>query len=208
MAHMIAIHTQTPQKRLIEQVVNFIRRGGVIVYPTDAGYALGCHIDNKTGVERIRRIRRLDDKHHFTLLCRDLSEVGQYARVDNVAYRMLRRSTPGAYTFIFKATKEVPKRLQHEKKKTIGLRFPDHPIVAGILDVLGEPLINSSLILPDEETPLADPFDIETQLGKVVDVIIDGGISYAEPTTVIDWTESAPVILRQGKGDPEIFMVH
>jgi len=201
MAQFFQIHPDNPQPRLVHQTVELIREGGVIVYPTDSCYALGCHIGDKAAMERIRRIRRVDDRHNFTLVCRDLSEIALYAKVDNAAYRLIKSLTPGAYTFILKATREVPRRLQNPKRKTIGLRVPDHAIVHAILDALGEPLMSSTLSLPGDDMPLTDPDEMRERLEHQVDLVIDGGFCGVEPTTVIDLVEGAPVALRTGKGD-------
>ncbi|MGO2320091.1 MAG: L-threonylcarbamoyladenylate synthase, partial [Vibrio toranzoniae] len=194
-----------PQARLISQAVAIIRNGGVVVYPTDSGYALGCQLENKQALERICKIRRIDDKHNFTLLCRDLSELSLYARVDNVAFRLLKAHTPGAYTFIFKATKEVPKRLMNAKRKTIGIRVPDNKIALDLLEAMGEPLMSTSLILPGNETTESDPEEIRDSLEHAVDVILNGGYLGEQPTTVIDFSDDDAVILRRGAGDPAPF---
>ena len=205
MARLFQIHPEDPQLRLIRQVVDVVRQGGLIAYPTDSSYALGCQIGDKGAMERIRRIRRLDDKHNFTLVCRDLSEIAAYAKVGNQHYRMLKSLTPGPYTFILKATREVPRRLQHPKRKTIGIRVPDNRIDQALLDELGEPLMSSTLILPGEETPMMDPYDILETLGHEVDLVIDGGYCGYEPTTVIDMEQEEPAVLRVGKGDTSLF---
>jgi tRNA threonylcarbamoyl adenosine modification protein (Sua5/YciO/YrdC/YwlC family) len=195
------IHPENPQARLIRNAVDIIHNGGVVVYPTDSGYALGCHIGDKTALDRIRRIRKLDDKHNFTLVCRDLSEIATYAKVNNTAYRLLRHTTPGAYTFILQATSEVPRRLMHPKRKTVGLRVPDNAIAAALLADLGEPLMSVTLIMPGDEFPLTDPYDIRETLEHEVDLVIDGGYCGMEPTTVVDLADDRSVILRAGKGD-------
>jgi tRNA threonylcarbamoyl adenosine modification protein (Sua5/YciO/YrdC/YwlC family) len=199
------IHAENPQARLVRQAVDIIRGGGVVVYPTDSAYALGCHIGDKNALDRIRRIRKLDDKHNFTLVCRDLSEIATYARVNNTVYRMLRNATPGAYTFILKATSELPRRLQNPKRKTIGLRVPDNPIALALMEDLGEPLMSVSLILPGEDLPLIDPYEIRELLQHQVDLVIDGGWCGMEPTTVVDLVDESPLVLRVGKGDPAPF---
>ncbi len=178
-----------------------IHAGGLIAYPTDSSYALGCHIGDKRAIERMRRIRRTDRKHNFTLVCRDLSEISSYARVDNWAYRLIKSRTPGPYTFILPATREVPKRLQHPKRRTIGLRVPDHPFVRAVLDELGEPIMSSTLTLPGEDLPLTDPVDIEERIGHEIDVIVDAGATGIEPTTVLDMTGGGVQVLRAGRGD-------
>ena len=194
-------HPQNPQPRLINQAVAAIRAGGVIVYPTDSCYALGCHIGDKTAMERIRRIRNVDDKHNFTLVCRDLSEIATYAMVDNTAYRLMKSLTPGPYTFILRATNEVPRRLQHPKRKTIGLRVPDNAIALALLEALGEPLMSSTLIMPGTGLPLNDIDEMEALLKHQVEMIIDGGNCGLEPTTVVDLVEATPLVTRHGKGD-------
>jgi len=200
----LRIHNETPQLRLINQAVAIIRSGGVVVYPTDSCYALGCEIGNKSAMDRIRRIRALDDQHNFTLICRDLSELSTYARVDNRVFRLLKSLTPGPYTFILEASREVPRRLQHPKRKSIGLRVPEHPITQALLEAMGEPMMSVTLTMPGDETPLADPEEMSEQLGKLVDLIIDGGWGGYEPSTVIDLTGEAPVVVRRGKGDPSV----
>lgn len=200
-----SIHPENPQARSIARVADIVRRGGVIVYPTDSVYAIGCHIGDKQALERIRVIRQLDKHHNFTLVCRDLSELANYAKVDNSAFRILKASTPGAFTFILNATSEVPKRLMHPKRKTIGIRVPDSPIVKALLDELGEPMMSVTLIMPNDEYPLSDPHDIRQTMERHVDAIIDGGYCGHEPTTVIDMTDDNPQILRQGTGDSSSF---
>lgn len=201
MSQFFAIHPETPQRRLVTQAIEILNKGGVIAYPTDSAYALGCVIGDKRALERIRRIRQLEDDHNFTLVCRDLSELGTYARVDNAAYRMLRNATPGAYTFILEATGEVPRRLMHPKRKTVGLRVPDNAIAQALLAELGEPLMSVTLILPGDEYPLTDPYDIRETLEHEVDLVIDGGYCGLEPTSVIDMTSEPPQVVRQGLGD-------
>ncbi|MFI3273761.1 L-threonylcarbamoyladenylate synthase [Vibrio sp.] len=205
MSQFFYVHPDNPQARLISQAVAIIRNGGVVVYPTDSGYALGCQLENKQALERICKIRRIDDKHNFTLLCRDLSELSLYARVDNVAFRLLKAHTPGAYTFIFKATKEVPKRLMNAKRKTIGIRVPDNKIALDLLEAMGEPLMSTSLILPGNETTESDPEEIRDSLEHAVDGILNGGYLGEQPTTVIDFSDDDAVILRRGAGDPAPF---
>lgn len=203
MSQYFVIHPETPQKRLIRRAVELIDQGGLIAYPTDSCYALGCHIGDKLAMQRIRRIRQVDDKHHFTLVCRDLSELSNYAIVDNAAYRLMKRCTPGPYTFLLKATHEVPRRLQTPKRKTIGLRVPDHPIPLNLCEELGQPLMSSTLILPGEDEPLSDPLEMRERLEHEVDLVIDGGYCGIKATTVIDLIESTPSILRQGKGEAD-----
>ena len=201
MAQFFTIHPGNPNPRLIHQAAAVLRGGGVVVYPTDSCYALGCHLDDKDAVTRIRQIRQLDEQHHLTLMCRDLSEISRYAKVDNAKFRLLKSNTPGSYTFILGATKEVPKRLQHPKRSTIGIRIPDHPVALALLEELGEPMSSSTLILPDQAGPLNDVELIRELLEKKVDLVIDGGAIGADFTTVIDLTGDVPVLLRRGKGD-------
>jgi tRNA threonylcarbamoyl adenosine modification protein (Sua5/YciO/YrdC/YwlC family) len=199
------IHPENPQARLIRQAVDIIRGGGVVVYPTDSAYALGCLIGDKQAMERIRRIRRLDASHNFTLVCRDLSEIATYARVDNAVYRLLKHATPGPYTFILRATSEVPRRLMHPKRKTVGLRVPDNAIACALLEDLGQPLMSVTLIMPGDEYPMIDPYDIRETLEREVDLVVDGGYCGMEPTTVVDLADESPVIMREGKGDTAPF---
>ena len=201
MSQFFQIHPENPQLRLIKQAAQIIQSGGIVALPTDSCYALVCQLDDKHAVERLRRIRGVDDKHHLTLLCRDLSEIAQYAKVDNRRYRMLKTATPGPYTFILEATKEVPRRLSHPQRKTIGLRVPEYPIAQALLEELGQPLLGATLILPDESEPLTDPEEIRDHLEKLIELVIDGGACSLQPTTVIDLTEEQPVLLRQGRGD-------
>lgn len=207
MSQYFTIHPVNPQPRLIRQAAQIVRDGGVMVYPTDSCYALGCHIGDKAAMERMRTIRQVDARHHFSLVCRDLREIATYAKVDNQQYRMLKAATPGCYAFILEATREVPKRLQHPSRRTIGLRIPDHPVVNALLAELNEPILSSSLILPGEETPLNDPDEFRSQLEHQVDVILDAGACGVTPTTVVNLTGPAPVIVRAGKGDTAIFGV-
>ena len=201
MAKYIEVHPDNPQPRRVAEIVETIREGGLIAYPTDSSYAFGCHIGDKRAMDRIRRIRRTDKNHNFTLVCSDLSEISTYARVDNWAYRMLKSMTPGPYTFILPATREVPKRLQHPKRRTIGLRVPDHPLVRAVLQELGEPIMSSTLLLPGDDLPLTDPNDIEERIGHEIDLIIDAGPTGIEPTSVIDLSEDRVEVLRIGRGD-------
>jgi tRNA threonylcarbamoyl adenosine modification protein (Sua5/YciO/YrdC/YwlC family) len=205
MAQYFQIHPDNPQKRLIQQAVNIVREGGVIAYPTDSSYALGCHIGDKAAMERIRRIRQVDDKHNFTLVCRDLSEIALYARVSNSDYRILRAHTPGPYTFILTASREVPRRLLNPKRKTIGLRIPDNNIVQSLLEELGEPLMSSTLILPGETLPMSDPHEIRERLQHEVDAVIDGGYCGLEPTTVVVLDNGEAEVVRVGCGDTAPF---
>ena len=201
MAQFFQIHPDNPQLRLIRSAVEIIRQGGLVIYPTDSSYAVGCHIGDKTAMERIRRIRQMDDKHNFTLVCRDLSEISTYAKVGNQEYRLLKTLTPGPYTFIHMATKQVPRRLQHAKRKTIGIRIPDNAIAQALLAELGEPLMSSTLILPGDDMPLTDPYEMRDLLGHEVDLVIDGGYCGFEPTTVVEMVEETPMVVRVGKGD-------
>lgn len=201
MATLIEIHPQDPQPRRIASIVQSIRDGGLIAYPTDSSYAFGCHIGDKRAMDRIRRIRQTDKKHNFTLVCSDLSEISAYARVDNWAFRMIKSMTPGPYTFILPATREVPKRLQNPKRRTIGLRVPDHTLVHAILEALGEPIMSSTLTLPGDDRPLTDPLEIEERIGNQIDLIIDGGPAGIEPTSVIDLSGGTVEVLRVGRGE-------
>ena len=200
MSQFFHIYPDNPHPRLIRQSVEIIRSGGVIAYPTDSSYALGCRIGDKSAMERIQRIRRTDKNHNFTLVCRDLSEIASYARIDNPDYRLLKATTPGPFTFILKATHSVPRRLQNPKRKTIGIRVPDHSIVHALLDELGEPIMSSTLIMPGEDLPLNDPEQIRERLERQLDLVIDGGPCGHEPTTVLDLVDEVPRVLRQGKG--------
>lgn len=206
MNEYLQVHPANPDARVIRQAARVLVEGGVIVYPTDSTYALGCHIGDKAALERIRRIRQLDKNHNFTLVCSDLSSLASYALVSNSAYRILKAYTPGPYTFILKATPEVPRRLLHPKRKTLGLRVPDNEVAQQILATLGEPIMSTSLILPGESEQLMDPYEMRLKIGKLVDLIIDGGACGLEPTTMIDLVEGAPTVVRIGKGDPEPFL--
>ncbi|WP_448246504.1 L-threonylcarbamoyladenylate synthase [Thalassotalea agariperforans] len=205
MSQFFYVHPENPQMRLMKQAVEIINDGGVIVYPTDSGYALGCHIGDKKALERICQIRGIDMDHDFALVCRDLSELSEYAKVDNTAFRLMKNNTPGAYTFIFKGTKEVPKRLLNPKKKTIGIRIPNNAIAQALLTELNEPLISTTLIMPNEEMAEYDPEHIRDILEKRVDLILNGGYLGEHPTTVIDFSEGEVTILREGEGDAEPF---
>ena len=205
MAFLIAIHPQNPQPRLVRQAIAAIRDGSVVVYPTDSSYALGCLIGDKEAMERIRRIREADKHHNFTLVCRDLSEIARYARVDNTQYRTLRAFTPGPYTFLLEATREVPKRLQNPKRRTIGIRVPDNEIVRALLAELGEPVMSSTLLLPGEEVPMTEPHEIRERLQHGVDLVVDGGAGGHTPSSVVDLTGPAPVVVRRGLGDVSAF---
>lgn len=200
MAQYFQIHPQTPQPRLIRRAVEIVREGGVIVYPTDSSYALGCRLDAKDALDRIRRIRQLEEGHHFTLVCQDLSQISTFARIGNDAFRLIKTLTPGPFTFILKATRETPRRLQHPKRKSIGIRLPDHAIVRAMVEELGEPLFSTTLILPGETEALSDPYEIRERLEKMVDLIIDADIIFHEQTTIISFTDETPEIVRQGKG--------
>lgn len=206
MGQFFYIHPQNPQVRLINQAVEIIRKGGVIIYPGDSGYALGCKIEDKAAMERICAIRQLPDGHNFTLMCRDLSGLATYAFVDNVAFRLIKNNTPGNYTFILKGSKEVPRRLLQEKRKTIGVRVPCNPIARALLEALGAPMLSASLILPGSEFTESDPEEIRDHLAKSVDLIIHGGYLGQQPTTVIDLTQAAPVVVREGSGDVTPFL--
>jgi tRNA threonylcarbamoyl adenosine modification protein (Sua5/YciO/YrdC/YwlC family) len=200
-AQFFSIHPDNPQLRLIRQAAAIVRAGGVIVYPTDSCYALGGQLGNKSVVTRIRTIRQVDEHHHFTLVCRDLAEISRYARVNNSQYRLLKATTPGSYTFIFQATREVPRRVQHPKRNTVGLRVPDHPVVQALLTELNEPLLSSTLILPGDESPLSDAAEIRSRLEHQVELVMDSGACGFEMTTVIDLTGDTPTLARAGKGD-------
>ncbi|AJG18692.1 putative YciO protein, TsaC/YrdC paralog [Cupriavidus basilensis] len=205
MSQYFDIHPLNPQSRLIKQAAQIIGQGGLIALPTDSSYALACRLDDKAAVERLRRLRGIDDKHHLTLMCSDLSELGNFARVDNRQYRWLKGATPGPYVFILEATKEVPRRLSHPARKTIGVRVPDHPIPLALLAEVGEPLISATLQLPGDEAPLNEPEVIRARLEKLLELVICGGAAPAQPTTVIDLTAGEPELVRQGRGDIERF---
>ncbi|WP_163649774.1 L-threonylcarbamoyladenylate synthase [Modicisalibacter sp. 'Wilcox'] len=205
MTQFFQIHPENPQKRLIDQALKIIRDGGVIAYPTDSGYALGCHLGDKKAIETIKWLRSLDDKHNFTLVCSDLSEIGTYAKVDNAVFRLLKSHTPGPYTFILNATSEVPRLLLHPKRRSIGVRVPDHRITHALLQALGEPLMSVTLIPVGEELPMTDPEAIRERFGAHLDLVIDGGACSLEPTTVVDLRELPPTIVREGRGDTTPF---
>ena len=205
MSQYFVIHPDNPQQRLLAKATEIIRDGGVVVIPTDSCYALACHLGDKGAMDRIREIRRVDDRHHLTLMCRDLSEIAQYAKVDNVQYRLLKAATPGSYTFILEGTKELPRRLLHPKRKTIGLRVPEHPVVQALLTELREPLLTTTLHLPGDDEPLTGGWEIQERLEGQVELILDGGYCGIEPTTVIDLTADAPVLVRAGRGDLGLF---
>jgi tRNA threonylcarbamoyl adenosine modification protein (Sua5/YciO/YrdC/YwlC family) len=205
MSQYFAVHPTHPQPRLIAQAAAIIRAGGVIAYPTDSCYAIGCHIGDKEAMQRLRAIRRIDDKHHLTLMCRDLSEIATYAQVDNVQYRLLKKITPGSYTFILQASREVPRRLLHPRRKTIGLRVPEHAVAHALLAALGEPLLSATLSLPGDAQPLNDAQEIRERLEHSLDLVLDGGSCGIDPTTMVDLTGAVPELLRQGKGSVEPF---
>lgn len=205
MARYLTIHPDDPQPRLLAQAAEMVRGGGVVAIPTDSCYALGCHLGDKDAVERIRRIRDVDDRHHLTLMCRDLSEIAQFARVDNTQYRLLKATTPGSYTFILEGTKELPRRVLYPKRKTIGLRVPAHKVALALLEELGEPLLTSTLMLPGDEAPLTEGWEIQDRLDDHLELILDGGYCGIEPTTILDLTSMPPVLIRAGRGALEPF---
>ena len=206
MADYFSIHPENPQGRLISQIAERVRRGALLVYPTDSVYAIGCHIGDKQALDRIRQLRKLDKHHNFTLMCRDLSEISLYAKIDNSHFRTLKAATPGPFTFILEATSEVPRRLQHPKRKTIGLRIPSDPVAQALLVELGEPLMSVTLIMPGDDYPLSDPWEIRELLDHHVDIIVDGGYCGLEPTTVVDMTSGSAELIRQGNGDFSPFL--
>ena len=201
MAQFFQVHPDNPQPRLLKQTAALLARGGIAAVPTDSSYALVCQLDDKAAADALRRIRGIDDKHHLTLLCRDLSELSAYARVDNKQFRMLKAATPGPYTFILEATKEVPRRLAHPKKRTVGVRIPDSPVVRALLRELGQPLLSSTLLLPGQDDPMTDGWSIKEELDHQVDAVLDAGDCGTVPTTVVDWSEGEPVVVREGAGD-------
>lgn len=205
MNQLLSIHPDNPQQRLIRQAADVVRQGGVIIYPTDSSYALGCRIGEKAPLERIRRLRQLDDKHNFTLICSDLAQIGAYARVDTHIFRLLKAATPGPYTFVVNATREVPRIMMHPKRRTIGVRLPANPIAQALLDELGEPLMSVTLQLPGDSAPMTEPEEIRQRIGKLIDLIVDGGHGGLEPSTVVDLTGDQPEVLRVGCGDPHLF---
>ncbi|MGZ5408707.1 MAG: L-threonylcarbamoyladenylate synthase [Aeromicrobium sp.] len=205
MATFIDVHPVNPQTRAIEKIVGILRDGGLIAYPTDSCYALGIQLGNKEGIDRIKAIRHLDDKHHFTLICKDFAQLGQFVQVDNAIFRAIKAATPGRYTFILPATREVPRRLMHPKKKTVGVRIPDHKVVSALLAELGEPILSSTLILPGDEEPMTQAWEIKEALDNQVDAVIEGGEVLPEPTTVIDFSSGTAEIVRRGAGDTALF---
>ncbi|CCH33295.1 L-threonylcarbamoyladenylate synthase [Actinosynnema sp. NPDC047251] len=205
MARYFDVHPVNPQRRTIDAAVQLIKSDGLIAYPTDSCYALGCQLGNKDGLDRIRQIRHLDDRHHFTIMCRDFAQLGQFVHVDNSVFRAIKAATPGSYTFILPATREVPRRLLHPKKKTVGARIPEHVVAQALLAELGEPLVSSTLLLPDQAEPLVQGWEIKERLDNVVDAVLDSGECGTEPTTVIDFSDGEPEIVRRGAGDPSRF---
>ncbi|WP_132877275.1 L-threonylcarbamoyladenylate synthase [Tamaricihabitans halophyticus] len=205
MARYYDVHPRNPQRRSIGQVVELVRNGGLIAYPTDSCFALGCQLGDKAGIDRIRAIRKLDDRHHFTLVCEDFAQLGQFVVVNNAVFRAIKAATPGKYTFILPATKEVPRRLLHPKKKTVGVRIPEHTVAQALVAELGEPLLSSTLLLPDEQEPLTNGWEIKEQLDHVIDAVVDSGECGVEPTTVVDFSVDEPEIVRYGAGDPSRF---
>ncbi|WP_250443978.1 L-threonylcarbamoyladenylate synthase [Actinotalea sp. C106] len=205
MARYFDVHPQDPQPRSIGQVVAMLQDDALIAYPTDSCYAFGASMDSATAVERIRRIRRLDNKHHFTLVCADFAQLGQFVQLDNSAFRAIKAATPGAYTFILPATKEVPRRLSHEKKRTVGVRIPEHPVTRALVRELGEPLLSSTLLMPDHDEPMTEGWQIKEELEHLVDAVVDAGDCGTDPTTVVDWSEGYPEVVRVGAGDPSRF---
>ncbi|MEZ0165083.1 L-threonylcarbamoyladenylate synthase [Kineococcus sp. LSe6-4] len=205
MARFVEVHPQDPQPRSVAQLAAMLREDALIAYPTDSCYALGCRLDSHTGADRIRRIRHLDERHHFTLVCSDFAQLGQFVHLDNVQFRAVKAATPNPYTFILPATKEVPRRFAHAKKKTVGVRIPDHPFVRALLSELGEPLLSSTLLLPGHDEPLTDGWSVKEELDHVVEAVVDAGECGTEPTTVVDWSQGYPEVVRVGAGDPARF---
>jgi tRNA threonylcarbamoyl adenosine modification protein (Sua5/YciO/YrdC/YwlC family) len=205
MARYFDVHPDNPQRRTIGQVVDILRDDGLIAYPTDSCFALGCQLGNREGLDRIRSIRHLDQRHHFTLVCKDFAQLGQFVHISNTVFRAVKASTPGSYTFILPATQEVPRRLLHPKKKTVGVRIPDHAVTQALLSELGEPLVSSTLLLPDQDEPMTQGWEIKERLDHEVDAVIDSGDCGTEPTTVVDFSDSEPEIIRRGSGDPSRF---
>ncbi|TCO13850.1 tRNA threonylcarbamoyl adenosine modification protein (Sua5/YciO/YrdC/YwlC family) [Kribbella steppae] len=205
MARYFDVHPENPQRRAVGQVVELVREGGLIAYPTDSCFALGCQLGNREGIDRIRAIRQLDDRHHFTLVCQDFAQLGQFVHISNAVFRSIKAATPGSYTFILPATKEVPRRLLHPKKKTVGVRIPDHIVTQALLEELGEPLLSSTLLLPEEEEPMTQGWEIKELLDHQLDAVVDSGDCGTEPTTVIDFSDDVPEVVRVGAGDPTPF---
>jgi tRNA threonylcarbamoyl adenosine modification protein (Sua5/YciO/YrdC/YwlC family) len=205
MARYFDVHPENPQRRSVGQVVELVREGGLIAYPTDSCFALGCQLGNREGIDRIRTIRQLDDRHHFTLVCQDFAQLGQFVHISNTVFRSIKAATPGSYTFILPATKEVPRRLLHPKKKTVGVRIPDHVVTQALLEELGEPMLSSTLLLPDEEEPMTQGWEIKELLDNQLDAVVDSGDCGTEPTTVIDFSDDVPEVVRVGAGDPSPF---
>lgn len=205
MAKYFDVHPVDPQPRAIGQVADILRSGGLIAYPTDSGYALGCSLDNPEGRDRMLRIRHLDDKHHFTLVCADFAQMGQFVQLDNAVFRAVKAATPGSYTFILPASREVPRRLVHPKKKTVGVRIPEHPVVRELLKALGEPILSTTLVLPDMDEPMVHGWEVKDRLDHVIEAVIDSGECGVRPTTVVDYSEGYPVVTRVGEGDPTPF---
>ena len=205
MARYFDVHPVDPQRRAIGQIVDLVRGGGLLAYPTDSCYALGCQVGDREGIDRIRTIRKLDDRHHFTLVCRDFAQLGQFVHVSKAVFRVVKAATPGSYTFILPATKEVPRRMLHPKKRTVGVRIPDHPVVHALLAELGEPLLSSTLLMPGDEEPMTQGWEIKERLDLAVDAVIDSGECGEEPTTVVDFSSGTPEIVRRGAGDPARF---
>jgi tRNA threonylcarbamoyl adenosine modification protein (Sua5/YciO/YrdC/YwlC family) len=205
MARYFDVHPENPQRRSVGQVVELVREGGLIAYPTDSCFALGCQLGNREGIDRIRTIRQLDDRHHFTLVCQDFAQLGQFVHISNAVFRSIKAATPGSYTFILPATKEVPRRLLHPKKKTVGVRIPDHVVTQALLEELGEPMLSSTLLLPDEEEPMTQGWEIKELLDHQLDAVVDSGDCGTEPTTVIDFSDDVPEVVRVGAGDPAPF---
>lgn len=205
MARYYDVHPENPQRRSIGQVIDLLRRDGLIAYPTDSCFALGCQLENRTGLDRIRSIRKLDQRHHFTLVCENFSQLGQFVHINNTVFRAIKAATPGSYTFILPATREVPRRLMHPKKKTVGIRIPDHVLAQELLSELGEPLLSSTLLLPDEQDPMTQGWEIKERLDNEVDAVVDSGDCGTDPTTVVDFSADEPVVVRHGAGDPAPF---
>jgi tRNA threonylcarbamoyl adenosine modification protein (Sua5/YciO/YrdC/YwlC family) len=203
MAQYFGVHPDNPQQRVLQQAAEIIRRGGIVALPTDSSYALACHTGDKEALDRMRQIRGLDDRHHLTLMCRNLADIGQYARVDNAGYRLLKSATPGSYVFILEGTRELPRRILHPKRKTIGVRIPDHRVVQRLLEVLGEPLLTGTLQLPGDDMPMTDAWEIRQRLDTQIDLVLDGGFCGNDATTVIDLTGAAPEVVRVGRGPLE-----